>query len=103
MKIIDEYDYISQQAKRIKQRLTIEEPDYLAEYLTEMARKDERELKSKTINLISHVLNCDFQPTKTSPSWHRTIKINASDISDIVTIIKAATVLILIVLIIKGK
>lgn len=47
MIIKDEHSYLIEQSKRIRNKLEIIEPEYLAEYLMEMAKREERELKSQ--------------------------------------------------------
>ncbi len=41
----------------------------LAEYLDSMARRDRREVKSRLIVLMLHLLKWDYQPTKRGESW----------------------------------
>lgn len=52
-----------------------DELDYLnlAEYLTDMARRDRREVESRLIVLIMHVLKWTHQPQHRSGSWKGTI------------------------------
>jgi hypothetical protein len=46
---------------------------HLAEYLTDMARRDRREVESRLIVLIAHLLKWAHQPDKRSRSWRATI------------------------------
>jgi hypothetical protein len=52
------------------------EPDYqhLAEYLTDMATRDRREVKSRLIVLLTHLLKWQFQVEGQSASWRGTIR-----------------------------
>jgi hypothetical protein len=52
-----------------------DELDYahLREYLTDMARRDRREVESRLIVLLSHVLKWVHQPGHRSKSWRATI------------------------------
>jgi hypothetical protein len=52
-----------------------EELDYanLAQYLTDMARRDRREVESRLTILLSHVLKWAHQPDRRSGSWKGTI------------------------------
>jgi Domain of unknown function DUF29 len=45
----------------------------LAEYLTDMARRDRREVYSRLVGLLSHVLKWEYQPNQRSRSWRSTI------------------------------
>ena len=45
----------------------------LAEYLTDMAKRDRREVESRLIVLIAHVLKWVHQPDHRSRSWRATI------------------------------
>lgn len=53
----------------------LEEVDYphLAEYLTDMARRDRREVESRLIVLMLHILKWTYQPDQLSGSWRSTI------------------------------
>ena len=54
-------------------RLDQLETNTLAEYLTDMARRDRREVESRLIVLIAHALKWDRQPDQRSRSWRATI------------------------------
>jgi len=45
----------------------------LAEYLESMARRDRREVKSRLVSLLAHLLKWQFQPRRRSRSWHLTV------------------------------
>lgn len=47
--------------------------DSLAEYLTDMARRDRREVESRLIMLLAHLLKWLHQPERRSGSWRATI------------------------------
>lgn len=51
------------------------ELDYanLREYLHDMAKRDRREVFSRLVVLLAHVLKWTYQPDKQSGSWQRTI------------------------------
>ena len=46
---------------------------HLAEFLTDMAIRDRREVESRLALLIAHVLKWTYQPDKRSRSWRATI------------------------------
>lgn len=46
---------------------------HLQEYLTDMAARDRREVKSRLIELLAHVLQWVHQPKRRSKSWRGTI------------------------------
>lgn len=46
---------------------------HLAEYLSDMARRDRREVESRLVVLIMHLLKWDFQPDHRSRSWRSTV------------------------------
>ena len=52
-----------------------EELDYthLAEYLSDMARRDRKEVTSRLVVLILHILKWEYQPNRRAKSWGRTI------------------------------
>ncbi len=47
---------------------------HLSEYLTDMARRDRREVFSRLIVLLTHLLKWDCQPDLRSGSWRATIR-----------------------------
>ncbi len=51
------------------------ELDYtnLREYLSDMARRDRREVESRLITLLLHILKWEWQPEHRSRSWHGSI------------------------------
>src|SRR5436309_398594 len=46
---------------------------HLGEYLTDMARRDRREVESRLTDLLAHVLKWAHQPDQRSGSWRGTI------------------------------
>lgn len=56
----------------------------LIEYLTEMTIRDRRELKSRLIVLLRHLLNLEVQPEKLTRSWIGTIIEQQSEIRSII-------------------
>jgi hypothetical protein len=53
----------------------------LIEEIEAMGKKDKRELKSRLIVLIMHLLKWKYQPQKKSPSWLKTINEQRREIS----------------------
>lgn len=53
----------------------LDEVDFpnLAEYLADMARRDRREVESRLMVLIAHVLKWTYQPGRRSGNWRSTI------------------------------
>jgi hypothetical protein len=51
------------------------EMDYpnLSEYLSDMAKRDRREVASRLVTLLLHLLKWEFQPDRRSGSWQGTI------------------------------
>jgi len=45
----------------------------LAEYLTDMAARDRREVRSRLSTLLMHLLKWEYQPNKRSRSWRTTV------------------------------
>lgn len=45
----------------------------LAEYLADMAARDRREVRSRLVNLLMHLLKWKHQPDKRSHSWRTTV------------------------------
>jgi hypothetical protein len=47
---------------------------HLSEFLTDMAKRDRREVTSRLVVLLSHLLKWQFQPEGQSASWRGTIR-----------------------------
>jgi Domain of unknown function DUF29 len=53
----------------------VDEIDFpnLAEYLTDMAARDRREVRSRLVVLLMHLLKWEYQPEKRSQRWRTTV------------------------------
>jgi hypothetical protein len=70
----DETAWLEATAELIRQgRLDAVELDTLAEYLADMARRDRREVFSRLVVLLAHLLHWGYQPDRRSGSWLGTI------------------------------
>jgi hypothetical protein len=71
----DETAWLEAMAKLAAQR-RLEEMDFehLSEYLTDMARRDRREVFSRLVVLLSHLLKWEQQADKRSGSWRGTMR-----------------------------
>src|SRR4051794_40911685 len=47
--------------------------EHLSEYLSDMARRDRREVYSRLVVLLAHLLKWEYQPERRSGSWRGTI------------------------------
>ena len=47
--------------------------EHLAEYLSDMARRDRREVESRLVVLLAHLLKWTYQPDRRSRSWRATV------------------------------
>lgn len=71
---MDETAWLEATADLIRDgRLDAVDLDTLAEYLTDMAKRDRREVFSRLVVLLSHLLKWDYQPDRRSGSWQGTI------------------------------
>lgn len=71
---VDETAWLEATAELIRHgRLEAVELDTLAEYLTDMAKRDRREVFSRLVVLLSHLLKWEYQPDRRSGSWQGTI------------------------------
>lgn len=55
----------------------------LAEYLTDMARRDRREVASRLATLIAHILKWRHQPTQRSGSWRGTVEVQRQELAEL--------------------
>jgi hypothetical protein len=71
---VDETAWLETTAELIRQgRLDAVELDVLAEYLTDMAKRDRREVYSRLVVLLAHLLKWEYQPDHRSRAWQGTI------------------------------
>ena len=70
----DETAWLEQTAELARSgRLGEIDPATLAEYLTDMARRDRREVFSRLVVLLAHLLKWEHQPDGRTGSWRATI------------------------------
>jgi hypothetical protein len=71
----DETAWLEQTADLIRSgRLGEIDPLPLAEYLTDMANRDRREVFSRLVILLTHLLKWEYQTDRRSGSWRGTIR-----------------------------
>lgn len=71
---VDETAWLEATADLIRHRqLDAVELDTLAEYLADMAKRDRREVFSRLVVLLSHLLKWEYQPDRRSGSWQGTV------------------------------
>lgn len=81
----DEHAWMGQQAEALRSRSWSRvDAANLAEFLDDMAKRDERELRSRLIVLVMHMLKAERQPEKLSDSWVNTIEREQDEIGQIV-------------------
>ena len=70
----DETAWLEQTASLVSQRRFAEiDHQNLSEYLSDMARRDKREVLSRLVILLTHLLKWEHQPERRSNSWRGTI------------------------------
>lgn len=80
----DETAWLEAMADLIRRRdLAALDLGSLGEYLTDMARRDRREVKRRLVVLIAHLLKWEFQPEKRSRSWRTTVLNQRQELSDL--------------------
>ncbi len=57
---------------------------HLAEYLTDMAGRDRREVKSRLVVLMLHLLKWEHQPQSRTGSWRDTIDEQQTELADLI-------------------
>ena len=79
----DETAWLDAMADLIEQG-RLDELDYahLREYLSDMAKRDRREVESRLALLIEHLLKWDYQPKKRTRSWRRTILVQQQELAE---------------------
>ena len=81
--IEDETAWLERMSELVRYRcLTEIDFDNLTEYLSDMARRDRREVKSRLTVLLTHWLKWEHQPEKRSGSWKATIAHQRQELAD---------------------
>jgi hypothetical protein len=82
----DEHVWIARQIDALRSgRLDELDRESLVEYLTEMTIRDRRELKSRLVVLLQHLLKLRMQPARLSRSWIVTIVTQQQEIAGLLT------------------
>jgi Domain of unknown function DUF29 len=80
----DETAWLDRMSELVRQRrLTELDLDHLTEYLSDMARRDRREVKSRLVVLLAHLLKWEFQPDRRSRSWRATIITQRQELAEL--------------------
>ena len=70
----DEVAWLEQSASLIRQgQLSRLDVAHLAEYLEDMAKSERREVRSRLVVLLAHLLKWQYQPQKRTGSWEATV------------------------------
>ncbi len=56
---------------------------HLSEYLSDMAKRDKREVESRLATLLAHLLKWSFQPERRSGSWRGTIVVQRQELASL--------------------
>lgn len=80
----DETAWLEQMVRLIEEgRFSELDYDNLREFLSDMSRRDKREVLSRLTLLIAHWLKWEHQPDKRSTSWRATIEIQQRELEDL--------------------
>jgi hypothetical protein len=72
---MDETAWLEQMSALVAQRrFKRMDHEHLSEYLSDMARRDKREVRSRLVILMKHLLEWKFQLKKRTNSWQNTIR-----------------------------
>jgi hypothetical protein len=78
----DETAWLEVMAKLIREHRFAELDDiHLGEFLTDMARRDRREVESRLAVLIAHLLKWTHQPERRSGGWRVTVEIQRQELA----------------------
>lgn len=80
----DETAWLDQTADLVRDRRLAEvDLDTLAEYLTDMAHRDRREVGSRLALLLAHLLKWQFQPDRRTGNWRATIEVQRQELAEL--------------------
>ena len=79
----DEHAWLLEQASLLAAGHTAQvDRGHLSEFLTDMARRDREEVRSRLLVLLTHILKCIAQPERVSRSWMLTILTQRHELHD---------------------
>jgi len=71
----DEYKWLLENINLLKKdHLDKVDSEHLIEFLEDLAKRDKKEIKSRMLQLLSHLLKWKYQPKRRSRSWKTTIR-----------------------------
>ena len=77
----DETAWLEETASLLAERRDAElDRAHLIEYLNDLARRDKKEVRSRLIELLKHLLKWTFQPSRRTRSWERSIIIQRDEL-----------------------
>src|SRR5438128_9939389 len=80
----DETAWLEEMARLVSERRYQDlDHEHLSEFLSDMARRDKREVLSRLTLLLAHLLKWDFQSAQRSNSWQATIAVQRRELSDL--------------------
>jgi hypothetical protein len=80
----DETAWLEEMSRLVAERRFHElDAEHLGEYLSDMARRDNREVLSRLTTLLTHLLNWDHQANKRTNSWRATIANQRDELKDL--------------------
>jgi hypothetical protein len=80
----DETAWLEEMASLVAQgRFEEIDAEHLTEYLSDMARRDKREVLSRLVTLLTHLLKWEYQPEQRSNAWRGTIVAQRGELEDL--------------------
>src|SRR5436190_17614086 len=80
----DETAWLEEMARLVAERRFADlDVEHLSEYLSDMAKRDRREVLSRLTVLLAHLLKWEHQPEQQSRSWRGTILAQRRELSDL--------------------
>jgi hypothetical protein len=83
--VSDETAWLERMSRLVADRRLDElDYDHLSEFLSDMARRDRREVVSRLTSLLMHLLKWEHQPSKRTRSWLVTIQEQRDELLDLI-------------------
>ncbi len=80
----DETAWLEEMARLVADhRFNELDTEHLSEFLNDMARRDKREVLSRLVSLLVHLLKWERQPAQRSNSWQATIANQRGELNDL--------------------
>jgi len=83
---IDYAQWSVEQARLLREgRLDLLDREHLAEEIEDLGRREKREIDSRLVQVLLHLLKWQFQPEKRKGGWEASIRVHRADLKEVLS------------------